>query len=55
MQNRRPPSRRYAFGFDAIMSRPDYRRFQDWYSRTSFFAPKRGELDAMLSEPESRS
>ncbi len=44
--------KRHAFGFDAIMAEPDHSRFQDWYARTSFFAPKRAELDAVLSQPE---
>ncbi len=46
--------KRHAFGFDAIMAQPDYRRFNDWYARTSFFAPKREEMDAVFSQPEGR-
>lgn len=45
--------RRHAFGFDRIMANPDYRRFNDWYARTSFFAPRRAELDATFSQPEA--
>jgi hypothetical protein len=55
MQNRHLAARRHAFGFDAIMAKPDYSRFQDWYARSSYFAPRRGELDAMLSQPEDWS
>lgn len=55
MGKRGRPARRHSFGFDAIMAEPDYRRFQDWYARTSFFAPRREDLDAALSEPETRS
>lgn len=44
---------RHDFGFDRIMANPDYHRFNDWYARTSFFAPRRAELDATLSQPEA--
>jgi hypothetical protein len=50
---RRSGPMRHAFGFDAIMANPDHRRFTDWYARTSFFAPGRAELGAVLSEPET--
>lgn len=45
-------TKRHAFGFDSIMANPDYRRFGDWYARNSFFAPGRGELGAVFSQPE---
>ncbi len=51
--NRAVSRPRHAFGFDRIMANPDYRRFNDWYARTSFFAPRRAELDATLSQPEA--
>ncbi len=42
---------RHAFGFDRIMAHPDHHRFRDWYARTSFFAPRRAELEATLGRP----
>jgi hypothetical protein len=50
---RRGRTQRHPFGFDQIMATPNYRRFNDWYARTSFFAPGRAEVEAVLSRPEA--
>jgi hypothetical protein len=46
---------RHAFGFDRIVATPHHHLFRDWHARTGSVALRRGELDAMFSQPEATS
>jgi hypothetical protein len=48
-----PSVRRYPFGFDAIMAKPDHGRFRRWYDATSLLPPGRAAVAGALSAPEA--
>jgi hypothetical protein len=47
----RPARSKTGFGFDTIMSRPDFTRFPEWYARTNRYGPAAAEMNAILSRP----